>query len=200
MKSENMTRESALRLIEETINTSISVKQQVLEQSELIAEVAGKVTAAFRQGHRLLLFGNGGSAGDAQHIAAELVGRFYLERRALPAEALTVNTSALTALANDYAYELIFARQVEALGNPGDVAIGISTSGNSPNVVEGLRMAKKIGMLTIGLTGAGGGKMKTECDYCLCVPSKDTPRIQESHILLGHIICDLIEKNLFATD
>jgi D-sedoheptulose 7-phosphate isomerase len=187
-------------LIQQRIRTSIAVKQELLKQSALLAQVAEKLIEAYEAGKKILVFGNGGSAADAQHIAAELVGKYYMDRRPLPAEALTVNTSSLTAISNDYAFERIFARQVEALGNPGDVAIGISTSGNSPNVIEAIRAAKKKGMITIGLTGAEGGRLKNEVDYCICVPSKDTPRIQEAHILIGHIWCELIERALFGNE
>jgi D-sedoheptulose 7-phosphate isomerase len=187
-------------LIQQRIRTSIAVKQELLKQSALLAQVAEKLIEAYEAGKKILVFGNGGSAADAQHIAAELVGKYYMDRRPLPAEALTVNTSSLTAIGNDYAFERIFARQVEALGNPGDVAIGISTSGNSPNVIEAIRAAKKKGMITIGLTGAEGGRLRNEVDYCICVPSKDTPRIQEAHILIGHIWCELIEQALFGNE
>lgn len=185
-------------LIKQRIKASIAVKQELLEQSALLTQVAEKLIEAYRAGKKGLIFGNGGSAADAQHIAAELIGKYYRDRKPLPAEALTVNTSSLTAIGNDYAFEQIFARQVEALGNPGDVAIGISTSGNSPNVIEGIRAAKRKGMITIGLTGADGGQLKGEVDYCICVPAKDTPRIQEAHILIGHIWCELIERTLFG--
>jgi len=185
-------------LIRERIGASIKLKQAILGQSWLLARVAEELIRAYQAGRKVLLFGNGGSAADAQHIAAELAGKYYMNRRPLPAEALTVNTSALTAIGNDYGFEQIFARQVEALGNPGDIAIGISTSGNSPNVIEGIRVAKRKGMITIGLTGANGGQLKNEVDYCICVPSKDTPRIQEAHILIGHIWCELIERALFG--
>jgi D-sedoheptulose 7-phosphate isomerase len=185
-------------LIRHRIEACIAVKTSLLQQSELLAQVAEQLIEAYRAGKKMLLFGNGGSAADAQHIAAELLGKYYLHRQALPAEALTVNTSALTAIGNDYAFEHIFARQLEALGNSGDVAIGLSTSGNSPNVLEGLYAAKRKGMLTIGLTGEDGGQLKALVDYCICVPSKDTPRIQEAHILIGHILCELVEQALFG--
>ena len=146
----------------------------------------------------MLLFGNGGSAADAQHIAAEFVGRYYLDRPALPAQALTVNTSSLTAIANDYDYDQIFSRQIEAFGQAGDVAIGISTSGNSRNIVEALRVAKRKDMVTVGMTGESGGQLKVEVDYCICVPSRDTPRIQEAHILVGHILSELVEQAIFG--
>ena len=186
--------------VRERIIASIELKQTLLKQSQLLAQIADELIRAYRAGKKVILFGNGGSAADAEHIAAELAGRYYMDRKPLPAEALTVNTSILTAIANDYGFEQIFARQVEALGNPGDIAIGISTSGNSPNVIEGIRVAKRKGMITIGLTGADGGQLKNEVDYCICVPSKDTPRIQEAHILIGHIWCELIERALFGDE
>lgn len=161
-----------------------------------VAQAAALVTEALAGGGKVLLCGNGGSAADAQHIAGELVGRFLKERRPLPALALHTNTSVLTALGNDYGFEEVFARQVAALGRPGDVLVVISTSGNSPNVLRAAEVAKERGMKVIGLTGAGGGKLKQLCDLCLCVPSASTPRIQEMHILIGHIICQLVEEAL----
>ncbi len=149
-----------------------------------------------RSGGKVILFGNGGSASDAQHLAGELVGRFRMERNAFPALSLTTNTSIITAVANDYGYDMVFARQVEALGRKTDLIVGISTSGNSPNVVEGIRKAKQIGAKTIGLTGKDGGKIAEIADIVLAVPSSDTPRIQEAHITIGHIICDIVEKIL----
>jgi len=187
-------------LIQERIVANIELQQAILKQSQLLAQIAEELIRVYRAGGKVLIFGNGGSAADAQHIAAELAGKYYMDRKPLPAEALTVNTSVLTAIGNDYGFEKIFARQVEALGNPGDIAIAISTSGNSPNVIEGVRAAKKKGMITIGLTGADGGQLKNEVDYCICVPSKDTPRIQEVHILIGHIWCELIERALFGNE
>ena len=188
-----------LQLIKERTEESIAVKRALLEtQSETMAQVGAALVAALRNGKTLYLFGNGGSAGDAQHIAAELVGRFTKERRALPAVALTTNTSTLTALGNDYEYAIVFSRQLEAFGKPGDVVIGISTSGNSPNVLHGLQTAKNLGMVTIGLTGETGGKTKATADHCICVPSRDTARIQESHILIGHILCEIVEQSLFG--
>lgn len=169
-----------------------------MSQYVFLVQVAEELIQAYKAGKKVLLFGNGGSAADAQHIAAELVGKYYLERKPLPAQALTVNTSSLTAIGNDYAFEQIFARQVEALGNSGDVAIGISTSGNSPNVIRGLQAGKRKRLITVGLTGEDGGTLKGEVDYCICVPSKDTPRIQEAHILIGHILCELVERSLFG--
>ena len=185
-------------VVSQRIEASIIVKQRLLKHTQICAEVAERLIGAFRRGNKMLLFGNGGSAADAQHIAAEFVGRYYLDRPALPAQALTVNTSSLTAIGNDYDYDQIFSRQIEAFGQPGDVAIGISTSGNSRNVIEALRTAKRKGMLAVGMTGEGGGQLKAETDYCICVPSRDTPRIQEAHILVGHILSELVEHAIFG--
>ena len=159
-----------------------------------IATVSGIFMRALLRGHKVLLFGNGGSAADAQHIAAEFVGRFVMERVALPVMALSVNTSCVTAIGNDYGFELVFARQIEAFGKLGDVAFGISTSGNSLNVVRGLEIANRIGMSTVALTGASGGKIKGVAKVCICAPSEETPRIQECHILIGHVISELVER------
>ena len=185
--------------IEQQIKDSSTTISACHEQSELIAQISSLVIAAFRNGHKLFLFGNGGSASDAEHIATELSGRFKLERPSLPALSLTANTSTLTAIANDYGFEMLFSRQLEGLANTGDVVIGISTSGNSPNVINGLKFAKSIGATTIAMTGKSGGKLIEFADYCLCIPSDDTPRIQEAHILIGHILCDLVEKDLFES-
>jgi D-sedoheptulose 7-phosphate isomerase len=188
-------------MIQGRIRESVAVKDAFLHDRELIrmvAEVGHDLTEALRAGHRIFLFGNGGSAADAQHIAAELVGRYKLERPGLPVEALTVNSSSLTAIANDYSYEAVFVRQVEALGSAGDVAIAISTSGNSRNVVLAIEAAKRKGMASVGLTGKGGGQLKGVVDRCLCVPSEDTPRIQETHILIGHILSEIVETELFG--
>jgi D-sedoheptulose 7-phosphate isomerase len=146
----------------------------------------------------LFLFGNGGSAADSQHIAAEFVGRFAFDRPALSALALSVNTSCLTAIGNDYGYDQVFSRQLEALARPGDVAIGISTSGNSPNVLGGIATAKRLGLHTIGWTGCAGGKLKDAADHCICAPSNETPRIQECHILIGHIVAEIVEQEIFG--
>ncbi|MBN8667721.1 MAG: D-sedoheptulose 7-phosphate isomerase [Chitinophagales bacterium] len=187
--------------IQEIISRSIDVKTALLSDESMIQKIAdavNKITAAFSQGHRLYLCGNGGSAADAQHIAAEFTGRFYTDRKALPAEALHANTSYLTAVANDYSFEDVYARMVEGTLKAGDVLIGFSTSGNSTNIVNAFAAAKKMGVLTIAFTGAGGGKLKELSDILLNIPSTDTPRIQESHILVGHIICELVEKNMFG--
>lgn len=161
-------------------------------------EVAAKLCIdSLNNGGKILIFGNGGSAADAQHIAAELVGRYKVERKGLPAIALTTDTSVLTSISNDYGYQCVFDRQIEALASEGDIAIGISTSGNSDNVTNALQLAKNLGCKTIGLSGRGGGKMNILCDVNIVVPTEDTPRIQEMHILIGHTICHLIERHLF---
>jgi len=171
------------------------LKDDILQDN--IREIVDKSVSAFRSDKKMLLCGNGGSASDAQHIAAELSGRFYRDRPPLYAEALHVNSSYMTAVANDYGYEATYARMVEAAGRKGDILIGISTSGNSPNVVKTMQKAKEIGMITVGFTGKSGGEMKGICDIMIRVPSDDTPRIQEAHILIGHIICQLIEQEMF---
>jgi D-sedoheptulose 7-phosphate isomerase len=186
--------------IKDLITASIQVKQQVLADEQLqntVAQAAEVITQAFKNGNKVLFCGNGGSAADAQHLAAEFSGRFYKDRKALPAEALHCNTSYLTAVANDYSYDAIYARIIDGTGNAGDVVIGLSTSGNSGNIVKAFEVARQKGIATIGFTGAGGGKMKDLSDLLINVPSNDTPRIQESHILLGHIICQLVEEQLF---
>jgi D-sedoheptulose 7-phosphate isomerase len=185
-----------------SIEGSIAVKQRLLGDRMLISSIArvSEVSlAAIKNGNKLLLFGNGGSAADAQHIAAEFVGRFAFDRPALPALALSVNTSCLTAIGNDYGFDQVFSRQLEALARPGDVAIGFSTSGNSPNVLRAISTAKKMGLQTVALTGTPGGKLKqaVDLDHCVCVPSSETPRIQECHILIGHIVSELVEQELF---
>jgi D-sedoheptulose 7-phosphate isomerase len=184
------------KYIKSAVENYICVLQDETLQ-EKIQKIVIKSIAAFRNDKKILLCGNGGSASDAQHIAAELSGRFYTDRPPLYAEALHVNSSYMTAAANDYGYETTYARMVEAAGRKGDILVGISTSGNSPNVVKAMRKAKETGMLTVGFTGKDGGKMKDICDIMICVPSVDTPRIQEAHILIGHIICQLIEEDMF---
>lgn len=182
------------------IQASIDVKQQVLNNENLkktIEDCVQLIVHAFNNGNKVLFAGNGGSAADAQHLAAEFSGRFYIDRKALPAEALHCNTSYLTAVANDYSYDVIYARLLEGFGNSGDVIIGLSTSGNSKNIIKAFEVAKQKNITTIGFTGATGGKMKDLSDYLINVPSTDTPRIQESHILIGHIICELVEAALF---
>ena len=187
--------------IKDIISASITVKQQLLEDEKIISTLTDCVTViadAFTKGNKVLFCGNGGSAADAQHLAAEFSGRFYIDRDALPAEALHCNTSYLTAVGNDYSYDVINSRIIKGIGNKGDILIGLSTSGNSANVVKAFEMAKQKEMITIGFTGFTGGAMKEISDYLLNVPSTDTPRIQESHILLGHIICELVEARLFG--
>lgn len=169
-------------------------------QAEEIARAAARIAACIRAGGKVMFCGNGGSAADSQHIAAELSGRFLAERRALPGLALTVDTSALTAIGNDYGFERIFARQVEALGRPGDVLVALSTSGNSPNVLAAVAAARRLGIVCIGMTGARGGALRAACDLCLCVPSEATPRIQEMHIAIGHALCDLLDSDLSEGD
>ena len=187
--------------IEKIISESISVKQKMLENVDLIKTIDNIVKAGiktFKGKGKILFCGNGGSASDAQHLAAEFTGRFYLDREPLFAEALHVNSSYMTAVANDYGFDAVYARLVKAFGNKGDILVALSTSGNSSNIIEALAAAKEKGMITVGFTGVTGGKMKKHCDYLVNIPSKDTPRIQESHIMVGHIICELIEKNLFS--
>ena len=187
--------------ISSIINESIKVKQALLADVDLIAQidtVVKVITNAFQNGNSVYFAGNGGSAADAQHLAAEFSGRFYKDRKALPSEALHCNTSYLTAVANDYSYEVIYARLIEGITKPGDVLVGMSTSGNSGNIVKAFEMAKSKQVVTIGFTGHQGGKMKAISDYLINIPSNDTPRIQESHILVGHIICELVESNIFG--
>ncbi|MFQ3336984.1 MAG: D-sedoheptulose 7-phosphate isomerase [Flavobacteriales bacterium] len=189
--------------IKNIIKNSISVKQKELENDSIIStiqEVTDKIVACFQGDGKVLFCGNGGSAADAQHLAAEFAGKFYFDREPLNSEALHVNTSYLTAVGNDYSYQEVYARIVKAKGRTGDVLVGISTSGNSGNVVKALAQAKKQGMITIGFTGETGGEMKELCDYLIPIPSTDTPRIQECHILVGHIICELVEETLFEKE
>lgn len=189
--------------IKNIIQASIDTKVKVLSDTALIeriAEVSKAVAAAFRAGNRVYFCGNGGSAADAQHLAAEFTGRFYSDREPLPAEALHVNTSFMTAVANDYSYDEVYQRAVKAYGRKGDVLFGISTSGNSKNILLAQGEAKKRGMTVISFTGETGGKMKEQADYLFNVPSSDTPRIQETHILIGHIICQLVEEDLFSSE
>lgn len=186
--------------IKSLIQASIDTKELVLKDEALINSIQAAATqtaAALKNGCKALFCGNGGSAADAQHIAAELSGRFYTDRDPLYAEALHVNSSYMTAVANDYSYDVVYSRMIKGCGRKGDVLFGISTSGNSKNVMLAFEEAKKLGMICIGMTGATGGKMNDLCDIMLKVPSTDTPRIQESHILIGHIICQLIEEELF---
>lgn len=186
--------------IKEIISRSIETKQRILADEDFLSRIqkaVDLVTAAFKNGNKVLFCGNGGSAADAQHLAAEFSGRFYKNRKALPSEALHCNSSYLTAVANDYSYDVIYARLIEGTGVKGDVLIGLSTSGNSGNIVKAFESAKNLGMVTIGFTGMSGGIMKEMSDVLFNVPSSDTPRIQESHIMVGHIICQLVEENVF---
>ncbi len=179
---------------------SVAIKQRILADEKLLTtleQVVETCITAFQKDKKLLFCGNGGSASDAQHIAAELSGRFYKERAPLYAEALHVNSSFVTAVANDYSYEEVYARMVRAAGRAGDVLFAISTSGNSPNILKTIEAAREQKMIVVGLTGDSGGQMNSMCDYILKVPSNDTPRIQEAHILLGHILCELVEEGLF---
>jgi D-sedoheptulose 7-phosphate isomerase len=187
--------------IKAIISESVDVKSKVLANDQLlqtVEKVTSEMVKSLKKGNRIYFCGNGGSAADAQHLAAEFTGRFYLDRDALPAEALHCNTSYLTAVGNDYSYDVIYARLIKGIGHPGDFVVGLSTSGNSPNIVKAFETAREKKMFTVGFTGESGGAMKPLSDYLLNVPSKNTPRIQESHILLGHIICQLVEEQYFS--
>jgi D-sedoheptulose 7-phosphate isomerase len=186
----------------ETIKDSIRVKELILADAGLmkkIGEASEMMVGCYRNGGRVFFAGNGGSAADAQHLACELVSKFFMEREGLPAEALNCNTSILTAVGNDYSYNRVFARQIEANGKKGDVFVGMSTSGNSGNIIETIASCRKKGITAIGMTGEGGGKMAALCDILIAVPSKITPRIQEAHITIGHIVCEIIEFEMFGS-
>jgi D-sedoheptulose 7-phosphate isomerase len=188
--------------IKNQIESSMEVKRKVLQSEELINDIAvtaGRIISAYRNGKKVLLAGNGGSAADSQHLAAELVNRFSFDRPGLNALALTTDTSIITSVGNDSGFDQVFARQVNALGSEGDILIALSTSGNSANLIEALKICRTKKILTIGLTGETGGKMAEMCDICIRVPSGDTPRIQEVHILIGHIICSIVEEELFGS-
>ena len=185
--------------IKQIIHDSISVKQLLLQDETVIAKldmISDLLVTAFQKGKKVLFCGNGGSAADAQHLAAEFSGRFYLYRESLPAEALHVNTTYLTAIANDYSFEVAYARLIKGIGHAGDVLVGLSTSGNSPNIIEAFKAAREKGMITIGFTGQTGGKLKAFSDHLFNVPSNTTPRIQESHITAGHVVMELVEDFL----
>jgi len=187
--------------IKDIIQSSINVKQQVLQSEELIdtiEKVVNVIVDSFRNGKHVYFCGNGGSAADAQHLAAEFSGRFYADRKALPAEALHCNTSYLTAVANDYGYDVVYSRIIDGIGQHGDVLVGLSTSGNSKNIINAFEKAREKNIITIGFTGEGGGRMRSCSDYLINIPSADTPRIQESHIMAGHIICQLVEEKIFS--
>lgn len=190
-----------MKKIKEIINTSIETKQRLLADENLlktICDTVDLIVNAFKNNKRIYFCGNGGSAADAQHLAAEFSGRFYKDRKALPAEALHCNTSYLTAVANDYSFDDIYSRLIDGIGEEADVLIGLSTSGNSANIVKAFETARKKGMITIGFTGEGGGKLRSLSDHLINIPSTDTPRIQESHIMVGHIICQLVEAKYFT--
>lgn len=192
-----------MNAISSIIQESIDVKQSFLADASnivLIENICNSITNAFKNGRKVLLCGNGGSAADAQHIAAEFSGRFKINRPALPAEALHVNTSYLTAVGNDYGFDVIYSRMIEGIGCEGDVLIALSTSGNSTNILNAVKAAKSKSMVTIGMTGISGGDMNDHCDFMIKIPSSNTPRIQESHILVGHIICQLVENNIYGID
>lgn len=187
--------------IAQTIRESIAVKEAICQDERLlhtIQQAAEVIGLSLKQGHKVLFCGNGGSAADAQHLAAEFSGRFYKDREPLYAEALHCNTSYMTAVGNDYGYEHVYARMLRGMGQAGDVLVALSTSGNSANILEAMKVAREKGMIIVSLTGATGGKMKDDSDYLINIPSTDTPRIQEAHITIGHIICEIVENNLFG--
>lgn len=188
-------------IIQARLRESLAVKERLLAETEFapkVASVVSECVRCFKMGSKVLFCGNGGSASDAQHLAAELSGRYYLDRKALCAEALHVNSSYLTAVANDYSYDVVFARLIEGIGRPGDILFALSTSGNSSNITRAVKMANSLDMKTVALTGAGASQLSCESDICFQIPSKDTPRIQEAHIMTGHIICELIEREIFG--
>jgi D-sedoheptulose 7-phosphate isomerase len=187
--------------IKKIVSDSIETKQQLLGNENLIKaieNVVDAITLAFQAGNKVYFCGNGGSAADAQHLAAEFAGRFYIDRKALPAEALHCNTSYLTAVGNDYSFDVIYSRIIDGVGMPGDVLVGLSTSGNSKNIIQAFESARAKKIATVGFTGASGGQLKSLSDHLINIPSTDTPRIQESHILVGHIICQLVEEKIFT--
>ena len=196
-----MKRDAAQSLAIARVRDCASVTQSLLDSPEYLNAVvaaADAMTKCLRSGNKVLFFGNGGSAADAQHLAAELSGWFLKKRPSLSGWALTTNSSALTAIGNDNSFEDVFARQIEGIGNPGDIAFAISTSGNSPNVLKAVELARDKKLISIGLAGKSGGKLRDLVDHCICIPSDQTPRIQEAHILTGHILCELIEEELFG--
>lgn len=196
----NYQHDTTIEKIKAIISTSVEVKSKILVDENMlrkIKEAVGVIVNAFKKECRVYFCGNGGSAADAQHLAAELSGRFYLDRHALPAEALHCNTSYLTAVANDYDFDVIYARLIQGIAHKGDVLLGLSTSGNSKNILQAFKAAKEKGVITMAFTGASGGALKEASDFVFNVPSTDTPRIQESHIMLGHIICQMVEEQYF---
>jgi D-sedoheptulose 7-phosphate isomerase len=195
-----MNADTAQSLAVARIRDCAALMQSLLESAAYlgtVVKVADAMTKSLHSGNKILFFGNGGSAADAQHLAAELSGRFLKERKSLSGWALTTNTSVLTAIGNDYSFDDVFARQVQGIGSPGDVAFALTTSGNSSNVLRAVATARERKLVTVGLTGKTGGKLRTAVDHCICIPSDQTPRIQEAHILTGHILCELIEESLF---
>jgi D-sedoheptulose 7-phosphate isomerase len=191
------------RMIAERIKQSIETKEKILSDQNLLDEirdVAETCTESLCQGNKVYFCGNGGSAADAQHLAAELSGKYLYDRPPLPSEALHVNTSYLTAVANDYSFDEVYARLLRGIGHSGDVLVALSTSGNSKNIIRAIEVAQELGMIVVGMTGSTGGKMKNICDFLINVPSTDTPRIQESHILIGHILCEMIESSIFPKE
>lgn len=192
-----MNKRNYKRLIIERINENITLANSLPELWKIIEEIARIILNAYRKRRKVILFGNGGSAADAQHIAAELLGKYYLKRKGLPAIALTTNTSSLTAISNDFDFDETFSFQLDALGEKGDIAWGFTTSGTSKNVIQAFKIAKRRGLITIAFTGRRGERLKKMVDYLLIIPSTDTPRIQEAHILIGHIICEIVEQELF---
>jgi D-sedoheptulose 7-phosphate isomerase len=193
--------DSAHSLAMARVRDCVSLLQRLLDSPEYLQAVVSAAEAMTRclgSGNKILFFGNGGSAADAQHLAAELSGRFLMERPSLSGWALTTNSSAMTAIGNDYSFDEVFTRQIQGIGSPGDIAFAISTSGNSPNVLKAALVAHQKGLVSVGLTGNNGGKLCDLVDHCICVPSNQTPRIQEVHILTGHILCELIDEELFG--
>lgn len=190
-----------IEIVKKQLNDSIETKKSLTQKNiEAIVKISDAIVNAYKKGKKVIWFGNGGSAADAQHLAGELVSKFYIERRGLPSIALNTNTTILTAIANDYDFQNVFSRQIEALANEGDIVVGISTSGTSKNIIAGIKEAKKKKAVTVGFTGESGGKLKNLVDFLVNVPSNDTPRIQESHITIGHIICYIVERELFGSE
>jgi D-sedoheptulose 7-phosphate isomerase len=188
-------------ILRANVQRSIEVHQRIVDVClPAMTEAAHGLIAAYRSGHKALFFGNGGSAADAQHLAAEFVGRYLRDREPWPALSLNANSSCVTAIGNDFGYDQVFSRQLQALGMPGDVAVGLTTSGNSPNVVDALAHARRLGMLTIALTGGSGGRLRSMVDILIAVPSEETPRIQECHILIGHALCNSVEEAMLELD
>jgi D-sedoheptulose 7-phosphate isomerase len=190
-----------IEIVKKHLNASIETKKSLTPKNiETVVKISNAIVSAYKNGKKVIWFGNGGSAADAQHLACELVSKFYIERKSLPSIALNANTSILTSIANDFDFQNVFSRQIEALANDGDIVVGISTSGTSRNIIAAIKEAKKKKAVTVGFTGESGGKLKGLVDFLVNVPSNDTPRIQESHITIGHIICYLVERELFGSE